>query len=500
MGSSPSDPKNLVTFSKSLAKLHKYWARKPAEPVARLIEAFSQAGDVILDPFCGSGAIGLEAILAGRNYIGIDLNPIAVQIAAATTDLSVTTRAVHEAYLDVSASARTGVMDLYRIDAEFLLYQVIGESTVREAVVSDADFRNRRHTEIDANMFPADWGMRTASEFADISFPKPFYKDRFSSRGIDRVADFYTHRALLAIEVISSAIRSSDSPNKQYLTLALSNSLLHLSRLKSRNIRPLSVNNFWLPADPVEENAWWRFEDRVAGVLKAIAAIESRAAAVENAGSAEIRLGSALSLNDFSDASIDHVFTDPPYGDVIQYSELSFIWNAFQSMHYEQLDEVIVNPVQQKTESYFLNQLQSVFTQVHRVLKPNGKLILCFHNRNPHIWVSAANSLRSVGFDLVDIQTYPFLGSSYNKNWATFSPKSDIYVIVRKGASAATTSERKLSLKELAGRLPSHSWMAIGDAYDAFVELTLRAIFDGQRVQVDADFGLKEIVEYVRAR
>jgi DNA modification methylase len=42
---------------------------------------FSHKGDAILDPFCGTGTVLLEANLAGRNAIGADANPLARKIA-----------------------------------------------------------------------------------------------------------------------------------------------------------------------------------------------------------------------------------------------------------------------------------------------------------------------------------------------------------------------------------------------------------------------------------
>ena len=51
-------------------------------PVARaLIGRFSRAGELILDPFCGSGTILVEARAQGRNAIGLDWDPIAVFIS-----------------------------------------------------------------------------------------------------------------------------------------------------------------------------------------------------------------------------------------------------------------------------------------------------------------------------------------------------------------------------------------------------------------------------------
>lgn len=46
-----------------------------------LILSFSNAGDTILDPFCGSGTTGMVAIELGRKFIGIELNPEYIKLA-----------------------------------------------------------------------------------------------------------------------------------------------------------------------------------------------------------------------------------------------------------------------------------------------------------------------------------------------------------------------------------------------------------------------------------
>lgn len=40
-----------------------------------LIEYFSKPGDIVLDPFCGSGSTLLAARESGRRYIGIEKDP-----------------------------------------------------------------------------------------------------------------------------------------------------------------------------------------------------------------------------------------------------------------------------------------------------------------------------------------------------------------------------------------------------------------------------------------
>jgi DNA modification methylase len=64
---------------------HSYPARLHPDTAARLIEGLSKPGDTVLDPFCGSGTILVEAHRLGRRALGIDANPLAIELAKLKT-------------------------------------------------------------------------------------------------------------------------------------------------------------------------------------------------------------------------------------------------------------------------------------------------------------------------------------------------------------------------------------------------------------------------------
>ena len=70
-----------------------YPTQKPIELLERIIKASSNEGDVVLDPFMGSGTTCVAAAKLGRKFIGMDLTPIAVATAKGRLD---------EAGIDVS--------------------------------------------------------------------------------------------------------------------------------------------------------------------------------------------------------------------------------------------------------------------------------------------------------------------------------------------------------------------------------------------------------------
>ena len=59
-----------------------YPAEKPPEVAEVLIKQSTEVGEVVVDPFMGSGSVGVAAARLGRRFLGNDLNPDAVRIAA----------------------------------------------------------------------------------------------------------------------------------------------------------------------------------------------------------------------------------------------------------------------------------------------------------------------------------------------------------------------------------------------------------------------------------
>lgn len=61
--------------------VHRYSGKFIPQIARQALEIISEPGEMVLDPYCGSGTTLLEATIAGRRAIGIDLNPLAVLIS-----------------------------------------------------------------------------------------------------------------------------------------------------------------------------------------------------------------------------------------------------------------------------------------------------------------------------------------------------------------------------------------------------------------------------------
>lgn len=73
--------RDLWSFPTSPLRGVAHFAAYPIELARRCILAGSRPGDVVLDCFFGSGTTGVAALMLGRRYIGIELNPDYIPIA-----------------------------------------------------------------------------------------------------------------------------------------------------------------------------------------------------------------------------------------------------------------------------------------------------------------------------------------------------------------------------------------------------------------------------------
>ena len=77
-------PKHLQEYFVDIA--NKHICVKPISLYNYLIEMFSKEGDIILDPFCGSGVTPIACVLTNRKYIGIDISEEYCKIAEARVE------------------------------------------------------------------------------------------------------------------------------------------------------------------------------------------------------------------------------------------------------------------------------------------------------------------------------------------------------------------------------------------------------------------------------
>src|SRR3989344_9452099 len=108
---------------------------------------------VVLDPFCGSGIIGLQSVLANRNFIGYDLNPFAVFLAKNSLEVSYDKTALEGEFSVIEQAVREKIMPLYAVKDKYILYTILGKKNSKDynAVIADSSFRNKQKVSLTKN-------------------------------------------------------------------------------------------------------------------------------------------------------------------------------------------------------------------------------------------------------------------------------------------------------------------------------------------------------------
>ena len=126
--------------------------------------------------------------------------------------------------------------------------------------------------------------------------------------------------------------------------------------------------------------------------------------------------------------SIDYIFTDPPFGSNIMYSELSFIWESWLKVFTNNKKEAIINNSQAKGESDYYNLLLLGFKEYYRVLKPKRWITVEFHNSKSSIWNIIHNSISKAGFIISGVSVLDKKQNTFFQTTAAGAVKSDLVI------------------------------------------------------------------------
>jgi len=160
--------------------------------------------------------------------------------------------------------------------------------------------------------------------------------------------------------------------------------------------------------------------------------------------------GSATALTNISDRSLDLVVTDPPFSELIQYSELSdffYVWlelvgregsplkgSKYTPKNLEAVSNKARNP--DDPHGFYKRLLTQSWIEAHRCLKDGGILTFTFHHSEDEPWVDVLESLFDAGFYLE--ATYPIRGDETkgDKQFGSKTIEYDIIHVCRKQIEA----------------------------------------------------------------
>jgi DNA modification methylase/transcriptional regulator with XRE-family HTH domain/DNA-directed RNA polymerase subunit RPC12/RpoP len=442
----------------SLYLAHSYHTKVPPEAITPFIEHFTDPGDVVLDPFSGSGMTGVAAALAGRRAILNDLSPAAAHLAWNHTR-PCDPKALLAAFKALDQSVRARMAEIYSTrdelgnealirwtvwstehrcpvcKNEFLLWSTVDKTSGRVGRDSScprcmSQF-DRRRFEVIRNV-PA-WisyqrtdgsrGHRDADE-SDIAHALSFKREDIETwypttplgpdremyqrcalhlQGVRSVADMYTGRNLLALSLLWEAIgRVEDDRVKRALAFAFTNTAWHGTRMRRFNARgghrPLT-GTLYVPQLSSEANVLEVMRKKIGQLAKYYATFQP-----SNVDLPLVTVGSATALERIKSDSIDYVFTDPPFGSNIFYADCNVIWESWLGRITDATLEAVVNKSLGegqggKTLDRYSELMAGAMMEIARVLKPGGWATVVFHNTDSAIWTALRDAASAAGFE-----------------------------------------------------------------------------------------------------
>jgi len=467
-------------------RAHMYHTKVPPEAIEPYIEHYTQAGGTVMDPFCGSGMTGVAAARLGRRALLSDLSPFATFLAY-NNCAGVDTLELRSALQGMLDAVRPTLEPMYRAECPncgpgAAVNYVIWSDVLRcpecraEYVLWDVaiDEERRVHSEYacpacrrpivkrmadrvgsrpvaarldcpngcDVAEVPLDGRGALQARLDGLWFPTdeiPAGLDELSRvrrSGVTTVAGLFTERNLDAIALLwDAAAKVRPARLRARALFAVTAIMVRASRLikyiPSRRLAPGPIlGTMYLPSFSAEVNVLKMFERRINAVCRAADYIGGD----RPGGDLCISTQSAAGLPAVPDASIDYVFTDPPFGHNIMYSELNFLWESWLGWWTETRDEAVVSKSQGKGVVEYGELMAGSFAEIHRVLRPGRWMTLVFHNTRADVWAAIQDGVDAAGFHIEAIQTLDKQHETFKQVTADGAVGYDVVVNCRKRA------------------------------------------------------------------
>lgn len=444
---------------------HTYHTKVPPQGITPLIDYYTNPGEIVLDPFCGSGMTGVAALEHKRQAILSDLSPAATFIAenqctpieyagflAAVDNIIEKSKDVQEQlYRTQCRNCGKPTLLLYTVwsyglicnkcNHEFILWDVARDEheSVRESKIKK-EFncphcgsyiakrvlkRTQRYPvqvgykccgkgNKEQTAIPSQDDLEIIKRIAsnklpiDLWYPQNKFPLGINTRqpiaaGINTVDKAYTPRALWAMAYLwKQASNYPDASIRDKLLFTLTSLYQRVTVFSEFRFWGGSGNiaNYNVPHIMNEQNVFTTFRRKAATIswyFRDAPYVPRRL---------HISTRSACKLDHLPNESIDFIFTDPPFGSNINYSEMNFLWESWLEKYTDITEEAIVSKAQNKSVDDYRILLCRAFLEANRVLRPDGWMCVVFHNSSEKVWKALQRAITDSGFEVRAAQTF----------------------------------------------------------------------------------------------
>ena len=439
---------------------HAYLTKVPIGAIQPFIQTFTKPGEVVVDFFAGSGMTGLAALTLNRRARLSDISVLGKHIATGyLTDAPA--QDIRAAAHSVMAAARKAVGLLYMTKRgsdgakvemvraiwsftylcpscgdEMVFYEALnarggvpqrcpscggpfakrnwprGKDVPVEVVVQGENGRQVGQGVCETDRRRMRAAMKDGRLRKVPSLPIEEDREMFSRSGLGRsgmteTGKFFSPRNGVALVELWRAINDvEDEAIRQELRFAFTAILPRASmRYQWSAKRPLNAQNQTYYIAPVyfEWNVFDLYGRKVNAVIRANDALfdDGDLFSTEKLRDVSYEIASAEKLAHLDDSSVDYVFTDPPFGSNIFYSDMNLFQEAWLGETTDHAREAVVHTTGKRKNGSgerYEELLRSAFSEAFRVLKPGRHMSVVFGNSSGRIWGLVQRALRDAGF------------------------------------------------------------------------------------------------------
>lgn len=470
---------------------HSYHTKVPHKAIMKFIEHYTNEGEIVFDGFCGTGMTGVAAQLLNRKAVLSDLSPVATFIAYNYNTPVDVDEFEHEAkrilaevekecgwmYETLHTDGKTKGRINYTVWSDvFICPYCKQEHVFWEAAVDKENgtvYKDYECPNCNANLTKRNCSRSKMSYFdsainQQLEFTKqvpvlinyhvngqrkekvpdendlnlikkidesaiPYWYptnaimhkgehwgDTWRAgyhSGITHVHHFYTKRNLWILSALKDHCKTHTSK------LWLNSQLVNLSKLNryrpgvSFPYNPLS-GTLYIASQVSESNVFTAYHNKLKKLIKAFKEIE---------GDTLVGVSSAQYCK-IPENFVDYIFTDPPFGDNLMYSELNFLWESWLRIFTNNTSEAIINRSQLKGLSEYKELMTSCFKEMYRILKPNRWITVEFHNSKASVWNAIQDALTKAGFIIAQVRVLDKKQGSFTQVTSSGAVKNDLVI------------------------------------------------------------------------
>ena len=139
--------------------------------------------------------------------------------------------------------------------------------------------------------------------------------------------------------------------------------------------------------------------------------------------------------NPMDSESIDYIFTDPPFGGNIMYSELSYLWESWLKVKTNNTPEAIESSAQNKGLLEYQKLMGKSFREYFRLLKPGKWMTVEFSNTGADVWNGIQTAISSAGFVVANVASLDKKQGSFKAVTTPTAVKQDLVISCYKPSS-----------------------------------------------------------------